>query len=60
MSTLTEAPPPLAPAPERKPPRRRGRLVPGADVVLHWSPVHTFGLDAAQDIEAGIQEETAV
>jgi len=28
MSTLTEAPPPLAPAPERKPPRRRGRLVP--------------------------------
>ncbi|MDX3578912.1 MULTISPECIES: ABC transporter ATP-binding protein [unclassified Streptomyces] len=39
---------------------RDARLVPGADVVLHWSPVHTFGLDAAQDIEAGIQEETAV
>ncbi|MDX3072958.1 ABC transporter ATP-binding protein [Streptomyces sp. NPDC088354] len=32
---------------------RDGRLVPGADVVLHWSPAHTFGLDAAQDIEAG-------
>ncbi|KOG65986.1 spermidine/putrescine ABC transporter ATP-binding protein [Streptomyces griseoflavus] len=29
------------------------RLVPGAEVVLHWSPAHTFGLDAAQDIEAG-------
>ncbi|EGX55952.1 polyamine transporter [Streptomyces zinciresistens K42] len=29
MSTLTEAPPPLAPTePARKPPRRRGRLVP--------------------------------
>ncbi|MDQ1048943.1 spermidine/putrescine ABC transporter ATP-binding subunit [Streptomyces sp. V4I2] len=29
MSTLTEAPPPLAPAaPAKKPPRRRGRLVP--------------------------------
>ncbi|MFJ3666711.1 ABC transporter permease [Streptomyces sp. NPDC090106] len=29
MATLTEAPPPLAPAePEKKPPRRRGRLVP--------------------------------
>ncbi|WP_459738797.1 ABC transporter ATP-binding protein [Streptomyces sp. E-15] len=32
---------------------RDGRLVPGADVVLHWSPAHTFGLDAAQDIDAG-------
>ncbi|MDR3080709.1 MAG: ABC transporter ATP-binding protein [Streptomyces sp.] len=31
------------------------RLVPGADVVLHWSPAHTFGLDAAQDIDAGIE-----
>lgn len=29
MATLTEAPPPLTPtAPEKKPPRRRGRLVP--------------------------------
>lgn len=31
------------------------RLVPGADVVLHWSPDHTFGLDAAQDIDAGVE-----
>lgn len=34
---------------------RDGRLVPGADVVLHWSPAHTFGLDAAQDIDAGVE-----
>jgi spermidine/putrescine transport system ATP-binding protein len=27
--------------------------VPGAEVVLHWNPSHTFALDAAQDIEAG-------
>ncbi|MBV2353531.1 ABC transporter ATP-binding protein [Streptomyces sp. J2-1] len=32
---------------------RDGRLVPGAEVVLHWSPAHTFGLDAAQAIDAG-------
>ncbi|MYW16369.1 polyamine ABC transporter ATP-binding protein [Streptomyces sp. SID2955] len=38
---------------------RDGRLVPGADVVLHWSPAHTFGLDADQDIDAGIEEEAA-
>ncbi|EGX55951.1 polyamine ABC transporter ATP-binding protein [Streptomyces zinciresistens K42] len=38
---------------------RDERLVPGADVVLHWNPAHTFGLDAAQDIDAGIQEEAA-
>ena len=30
---------------------RDARLVPGAEVVLHWSPAHTFGLDAAQDID---------
>ncbi len=36
---------------------RDARLVPGADVVLHWSPAHTFGLDAAQDIDAGTEEE---
>ncbi|MFH8803695.1 ABC transporter ATP-binding protein [Streptomyces sp. NPDC017936] len=42
------------------------RLVPGADVVLHWSPAHTFGLDAAQSPlagttgPAGLEEETAV
>jgi spermidine/putrescine transport system ATP-binding protein len=38
---------------------RDGRLVPGAEVVLHWSPAHTFGLDAAQDIDAGTEEEAA-
>ncbi|MBL1084974.1 ABC transporter ATP-binding protein [Streptomyces actinomycinicus] len=38
---------------------RDGRLLPGADVVLHWSPAHTFGLDAAQDIDAGTEEEVA-
>ncbi|WP_431951832.1 ABC transporter ATP-binding protein [Actinacidiphila sp. bgisy167] len=32
---------------------RDARLVPGAEVVLHWNPSHTFALDAAQDIEAG-------
>ncbi|MFF6998094.1 ABC transporter ATP-binding protein [Streptomyces sp. NPDC008313] len=32
---------------------RDTRLVPGAEVVLHWNPEHTFGLDAAQDIDAG-------
>ncbi|MFE5843669.1 ABC transporter ATP-binding protein [Streptomyces niveus] len=34
---------------------RDGRLVPGAEVVLHWNPAHTFGLDAAQDIDAGVK-----
>ncbi|WP_327737679.1 ABC transporter ATP-binding protein [Streptomyces nojiriensis] len=40
---------------------RDSRLVPGAEVVLHWNPEHTFGLDAAQDIDAGIEtvEESA-
>jgi spermidine/putrescine transport system ATP-binding protein len=38
---------------------RDARLVPGAEVVLHWSPAHTFGLDATQDIDAGIEEEAA-
>ncbi|MFK0290927.1 ABC transporter ATP-binding protein [Streptomyces sp. NPDC090442] len=40
---------------------RDGRLVPGADVVLHWNPDHTFGLDADQDIAAGadLDEEAA-
>ncbi|MEU3982253.1 ABC transporter ATP-binding protein [Streptomyces sp. NPDC026672] len=32
---------------------RDPRLVPGAEVVLHWSPAHTFGLDAAQSLLAG-------
>ncbi|MER5308943.1 ABC transporter ATP-binding protein [Streptomyces sp. NPDC002773] len=34
---------------------RDARLVPGAQVVLHWNPAHTFGLDAAQDIDAGVE-----
>ncbi|MET8686165.1 ABC transporter ATP-binding protein [Streptomyces sp. NPDC004732] len=35
---------------------RDGRLVPGADVVLHWNPAHTFGLDASQDVAAGVEK----
>ncbi|MFD5618850.1 ABC transporter ATP-binding protein [Streptomyces yangpuensis] len=40
---------------------RDSRLVPGAEVVLHWNPEHTFGLDADMDIDAGIEtvEESA-
>ncbi|MFJ1565304.1 ABC transporter ATP-binding protein [Streptomyces erythrochromogenes] len=40
---------------------RDSRLVPGAEVLLHWNPEHTFGLDADQDIDAGIEtvEESA-
>ncbi|MGC5564586.1 ABC transporter ATP-binding protein [Streptomyces sp. FR-108] len=34
---------------------RDPRLVPGAEVVLHWNPAHTFGFDADQDIDAGIE-----
>lgn len=34
---------------------RRAGLVPGAEVVLHWNPAHTFGLDATQDIDAGVE-----
>ena len=34
---------------------RDTRLRPGAEVVLHWNPAHTFGLDAAQDIDAGVE-----
>ncbi|WP_369218239.1 ABC transporter ATP-binding protein [Streptomyces flavofungini] len=34
---------------------RDTRLVPGAEVVMHWNPAHTFGLDAAQDAEAGVE-----
>ncbi|MEV5942630.1 ABC transporter ATP-binding protein [Streptomyces sp. NPDC051994] len=32
------------------------RLTPGAEVVLHWNPAHTFGLDAAQAIDAGVEK----
>lgn len=34
---------------------RDSRLTPGAEVVLHWNPAHTFGLDATQDIDAGVE-----
>ncbi|MFF8617023.1 ABC transporter ATP-binding protein [Streptomyces sp. NPDC015350] len=34
---------------------RRAGLTPGTEVVLHWNPAHTFGLDAAQDIDAGVE-----
>ncbi|WP_165988739.1 ABC transporter ATP-binding protein [Streptomyces sp. YIM 98790] len=33
-----------------------GRLVPGAEVVLHWNPEHTFGLDGTEDIHSGTVE----
>ncbi|WNE99177.1 ABC transporter ATP-binding protein [Streptomyces luomodiensis] len=36
---------------------RDARLVPGAEVVLHWNPAHTFGLDAAQNIDAGTERD---
>ncbi|MFJ3164318.1 ABC transporter ATP-binding protein [Streptomyces kanasensis] len=35
---------------------RDPRLAPGAEVVLHWNPAHTFGLDATQDIDAGVEK----
>ncbi|WP_371655000.1 MULTISPECIES: ABC transporter ATP-binding protein [unclassified Streptomyces] len=35
---------------------RDTRLVPGAEVILHWNPAHTFGLDAAQAIDAGVEK----
>lgn len=39
---------------------RDSRLAPGAEVVLHWNPAHTFGLDAAQSALDGteVDEET--
>lgn len=36
---------------------RDSRLGPGAEVVLHWNPEHTFGLDADQSIDAGAGTE---
>ncbi|MET7859594.1 ABC transporter ATP-binding protein [Streptomyces sp. NPDC005318] len=33
----------------------RAGLTRGTEVVLHWNPAHTFGLDAAQDIDAGVE-----
>jgi spermidine/putrescine transport system ATP-binding protein len=34
---------------------RDERLVPGAAVVITWAPDHTFALDAAQDVDAGVE-----
>ncbi|MGI5055037.1 spermidine/putrescine ABC transporter ATP-binding protein, partial [Streptomyces sp. JAC18] len=31
---------------------RDSRLQPGPEVILHWYPGHTSGLDAAQSIDA--------
>ncbi|MGD3108027.1 ABC transporter ATP-binding protein [Streptomyces sp. YGL11-2] len=36
---------------------RDGRLVPGAQTVLHWNPAHTFGLDAEQSPLAGTTDD---
>ncbi|MER7757617.1 ABC transporter ATP-binding protein [Kitasatospora sp. NPDC097643] len=38
---------------------RDARIVPGAPVLLHWNPAHSFALDAAQAIDAGTAEEAA-
>lgn len=29
----------------------------GDDVIVHWAPEHTFGLDGSEDIHAGLDEE---
>ncbi|MEO3977340.1 ABC transporter ATP-binding protein [Streptomyces sp. CAU 1734] len=39
---------------------RDSRLVPGAEVVVHWNPEHTFGLDAAQSVSAGTVTDAGV
>ncbi|MEV8294626.1 ABC transporter ATP-binding protein [Streptomyces rochei] len=39
---------------------RDARLAPGADVVLHWNPAHTFGLDADQSLLAGTTGDAGV
>ncbi|GAA3198923.1 ABC transporter ATP-binding protein [Streptomyces virens] len=39
---------------------RDPRLVPGAEVVLHWNPAHTFGLDANQSLLAGTVRSAGV
>ncbi|MER7193378.1 ABC transporter ATP-binding protein [Streptomyces flaveolus] len=39
---------------------RDARLAPGADVVLHWNPAHTFGLDASQSVLAGTMGDAGV
>ena len=37
---------------------RDPRLVPAADVVVHWAPEHTFALDASEPLDAGLQADT--
>ncbi|MEV6396545.1 ABC transporter ATP-binding protein [Streptomyces sp. NPDC051907] len=39
---------------------RDASLTPGAEVVLHWNPAHTFGLDAAQSMLAGTMGDAGV
>ncbi|MFJ3977083.1 ABC transporter ATP-binding protein [Streptomyces sp. NPDC090021] len=39
---------------------RDARLVPGAEVVLHWNPEHTFGLDADQSMLAGTTGDAGI
>ncbi|NED84184.1 ABC transporter ATP-binding protein [Streptomyces sp. SID11233] len=39
---------------------RDSRLTPGAEVVLHWNPAHTFGLDATQSVLAGTTGDAGV
>ncbi len=34
-----------------------GLLAAGTNVSLHWDPAHTFALDAAEDVEAGRDED---
>lgn len=36
---------------------RDARLVPAADVVVHWAPEHTFALDAAEPLDSGIEPD---
>jgi spermidine/putrescine transport system ATP-binding protein len=38
---------------------RDSRITAGAPVMLHWNPAHSFGMDAAQAIDAGTAEEDA-
>ncbi|MFI7352658.1 ABC transporter ATP-binding protein [Streptomyces avidinii] len=39
---------------------RDSRLVPGAEVILHWNPEHTFGLDGAQSMLAGTMGDAGI
>ncbi|MFD6967243.1 ABC transporter ATP-binding protein [Streptomyces sp. NPDC059949] len=39
---------------------RDSRLVPGAEVILHWNAEHTFGLDASQSMLAGTMGDAGV